>query len=106
MIHRTPASQAWIATPYAGIQMCVLRKLEGSSGGSILMKFPAGSRFPTHDHPGGEEIYVLKGKLTIGRVTLSAGDYLWTPPGGVHDAKAEEETLLFVTSSEGIRILD
>ena len=41
-----------------------------------------------------------------GDALLEAGDYLWTPPGGTHDLRAEEDTVLFVTSLVGIRVLE
>jgi quercetin dioxygenase-like cupin family protein len=59
--------------------MCGLRQNE-SGGGAVLLKFAKGARFPTHDHPGGEEVYVISGCAVIGGVTVKAGDYLWTPP--------------------------
>ena len=28
-----------------------------------LLRFDAGARFPLHDHPGGEEVFVVDGEL-------------------------------------------
>src|SRR5260370_18205495 len=76
----TSESQKWRATPYAGIELCLLRQNE-EKGGALLLKLAAGARFPLHDHPGGEEVYVVEGAVTIGGRKLAAGDHLWTQPG-------------------------
>jgi quercetin dioxygenase-like cupin family protein len=59
-----------------------------------------------HDHPGGEEVYVIEGSLRIGGQTLHAGDYLWTPPGGVHDAESADGCTLFLSAPDGIKVLE
>lgn len=105
MIHKTSESQQWQTTPYEGIQMCGLRHND-QGGGTVLLKVAQGARFPMHDHPGGEEVYVIYGRAVVGGVIVNAGDYLWTPPHGTHDLQAEEETLLFVSSPNGIRIIE
>ena len=74
--------------------------------GAVMVRIPKGARFPLHDHPGGEEVYVVRGRALVGGVTLETGDDLWTPPSGRHDLKAEEETVLFVTSPNGTRVLE
>lgn len=105
MIHKAAQHQKWRDLPYEGVQMCGLRQND-SGGGAVLLKFSKGARFPTHDHPGGEEVYVVYGRAVIGDVTVTAGDYLWTPPNGIHDLVAAEETLLFVSSPNGIKVLE
>jgi quercetin dioxygenase-like cupin family protein len=105
MIYRESKNQKWIATPYEGVRMCGLRQNE-LGGGAVLLKITKGARFPTHDHPGGEEVYVIQGRAVIGDVIVKDGDYLWTPPHASHDLKAEEETLLFVSSPKGIKVLE
>lgn len=51
---------------------------------TILLKFEAGATYPAHNHPGGEEIFVLEGDLKLGKDHLFAGDYLYTAPNGKH----------------------
>lgn len=105
MIHRRSENQKWTNTSYEGVQMCGLRQNE-TGGGAILLKVAKGARFPTHDHPGGEEVYVIQGRAVIGDVTVSEGDYLWTPPNATHDLKAEEDTVFFVSSPKGIKVVE
>lgn len=54
--------------------------------------FAPGSSFPRHKHPGEEIIYVIEGTLEYelpgkGWVTLTKGDVLFVPDGGVHAAR-------------------
>jgi anti-sigma factor ChrR (cupin superfamily) len=51
--------------------------LHSSSDGHItyLVRGQPGARLPGHDHSDDEEIFVLEGELTIGSVTLRAGDF-------------------------------
>ena len=106
LIRISSADRKWAALPYGtGVSLSPLLP-NGRGGGSALLRFEAGSKFPSHDHPGGEEVYVVEGSLRIGAQNLQAGDYLWTPPGGVHDAESEQGCLLFLTAPEGIKVLE
>src|SRR5260370_34395810 len=93
----TSESQKWRATPYAGIELCLLRQNE-EKGGALLLKLAAGARFPLHDHPGGEEVYVVEGAVTIGGRKLAAGDYLGDEARGRHDSNARLYTPPVVSS--------
>jgi quercetin dioxygenase-like cupin family protein len=85
--------------------VCKLRD-NGAGGGAALVRVAAGARVPTHDHPGGEEVLLIQGRAVVGGVTLNAGDYLWTAPGEAHDLRAEEDTVLFVTTPNGVRVIE
>ena len=68
---------------------------------SFLLKFEAGSSYPYHNHPAGEELLVLEGSCIIEGATLDAGDYLYTPPGFQHAVKSETGcTILFIVPEE------
>jgi quercetin dioxygenase-like cupin family protein len=85
-----------------GVQFCFLRT-HADTGVTALVRLEAGARVPLHEHPGGEETYMISGKLTLGDRTLQAGDYLWTPPGAPHDGVAEEAAELFLVLPGGIK---
>ena len=55
---------------------------------TILLKFEPGSSYPHHNHPAGEELFVLSGSVTIETALLQAGDYLYTPPGFKHEVSS------------------
>ncbi len=95
----------WVPTPYEGVSVCVLHH-NNVEGRAAFLRFEAGARFPSHDHPGGGEAYVIRGCVTVGGRVLEAGDFLWTPPGGVHDLTARVPSLIFVSTLNGIRLLE
>lgn len=51
-----------------------------------------------HEHPGGEEIYVLEGELKDADGTYPAGTWLRRPPGSKHCPVATQDALLWVKS--------
>jgi anti-sigma factor ChrR (cupin superfamily) len=61
-----------------------------------LVKWPAGERLAAHQHPGGEEIYVLSGELIdeVGR--YPAGSWIRNPHGSEHSPRTEQDTLIWV----------
>ena len=74
-----------------GIFVKVLRHDEKSNRSpSILLKFEPGAKYPAHNHPGGEEVFILEGEVRFGNKHLSAGDYLYTPPSGKHAVLSEK----------------
>jgi quercetin dioxygenase-like cupin family protein len=96
VIAATLGTSGWQPTPTSGLDYVELRQQEGG-GSTIFLRFAKGTRGRAHNHPGGEDIYVVSGDITIGGKRLKAGDYLYTPPGVAHDAVAHEETVLFVS---------
>jgi len=72
---------------------------------SILLKFEPGAKYPYHNHPGGEEIFVLEGSCLIEGAALSAGDYLYTPLGFKHSVKSETGCVLMLVIPEEVEIL-
>ena len=67
-----------------------------SGGVTTLTRFFEGATGKYHSHPGGEELFVISGRLRVGSVELSAGDYLYTPPGAGHGVFAHEDSLLLL----------
>ena len=90
------AASTWVATEARGIDYALLRPQPGG-GATIFLRFAKGTHGAEHTHPGGEELYVVAGDITIGGKHLKAGDYLYTPPGMAHAADAHEETVLLVS---------
>ena len=68
---------------------------------SFILKFEAGSSYPFHNHPAGEEAFVLNGEVYFNEVKLSKGDYLYTPPGFKHAVRTETGCeILFIVPQE------
>ncbi|WP_106147538.1 cupin domain-containing protein [Flagellimonas meridianipacifica] len=72
---------------------------------TILLKFEAGASYPYHNHPAGEEIFVLKGSCEIEGEQLEQGDYLCTPPTGKHGVKSLTGCTLFLMIPEEVEII-
>ena len=85
---------------YHGISVISLRYDEAKQRSTtILLKFEPGATY--HNHPGGEEIFVLSGEAILENVTLSKGDYLYTPVNFEHSVTTKTGcTMLFVVPEE------
>ncbi len=92
---------------HVGISVIPLRydEKQGRSP-SILLKFEPGARYPYHNHPGGEEVYVISGDAIFEDVTLTTGDYLYTPPGYRHSATTKGGCVLLFIIPEEVEILE
>ncbi|WP_110011323.1 cupin domain-containing protein [Chryseobacterium sp. AG844] len=67
----------------------------------INLKFEPEASYPYHNHPAGEELFILEGVATIAGARLEKGDYLHTPPDFKHSVKSEHGcTILFVVPEE------
>ena len=95
----------WKAAAVPGVSVKALRRDPATGGSTALVQFRAGARFPAHDHPAGEEVFVLQGDLQIGRDQLKAGDYLYTPPNVTHAASSNGGCVFLVTLPKPVEII-
>lgn len=98
-----PLKEAGVDT--TGLFVKALRYDENGRPPSILLKFEPGAQYPYHNHPGGEEIFVLEGSCSIEGAGLKAGDYLYTPPGFRHGVRSEKGCILLLLIPEEVEIL-
>jgi quercetin dioxygenase-like cupin family protein len=90
----------------SGISVKVLRFDEGSGRApTFLLKFEPGATYPAHDHPAGEEVFVLEGEVRFGKHHLKAGDYLYTPPSGKHAVWSQQGCVMLLCVPEEVVIL-
>jgi quercetin dioxygenase-like cupin family protein len=88
-----------------GIYVKVLRYDEETNRPpTFMLKFEAGASYPNHNHPAGEEAFILEGEVRFGPDQLVAGDYLYTPPGAKHSvfSKTGCKMLLIVPEEVGV----
>lgn len=71
---------------------------------TILLKFEAGATYPLHNHPCGEEIFVLEGDIKLGKDELKAGDYLYTAAGNMHCAGTKNGCVVLLKAPEAVEI--
>jgi anti-sigma factor ChrR (cupin superfamily) len=96
----------WVETKIPGVTFKPLRQTSIRGAGTFIIKMMPDTSYPAHIHPGGEEVFVIEGKMNVGGDSLGPGDYLFTPPGGAHAARSEEGCMFLVVLPEPIRILD
>ncbi len=72
---------------------------------AILLKFEPGSVYPHHNHPGGEEAFVLEGEVRFGKQDLIAGDYLYTSPNAKHAVYSKGGCVIFLNIPKEVEIL-
>ena len=96
----------WKASKVPGVSVRRLRHDPESGATTSLVRLAAGARFPAHDHPAGEEVFVLEGDVKIGGDHLHAGDYLYTPPDGKHAAVSDHGCVFLVTLPKPVVILE
>ena len=72
---------------------------------TFLLKFEAGASYPAHNHPAGEEIFVIEGDIHLGKDHLHAGDYLYTVPNGKHAVRSESGCVVLIKTPEAVEIL-
>jgi quercetin dioxygenase-like cupin family protein len=99
------ADATWRPLKIPGVSIKVLRSDKTTGEATALIKLEAGARFPAHNHPAGEEVFVLEGDLTIGADRLKSGDYYYTPPNGKHAASSDAGCMFLVTLPKPIEIL-
>ena len=88
----------WTPSPSPGVERKRLW-LEGPvEAGRVtsVVRYAPGSRFPSHPHPQGEEILVLRGVFSDERGDHPAGTYLLNPEGYEHAPSSAEGCELFV----------
>jgi anti-sigma factor ChrR (cupin superfamily) len=61
-----------------------------------VVRYEPGATFPIHDHPGGEEIFVLEGIFSDEHGDWPAGTYLLNPEGFRHAPFSRDGCVLFV----------
>lgn len=92
-----PEQQQWQTSPADGVSRMPLERIAAESGHTTsFVKFAPGSSFPPHQHPLGEEIYVLEGVFSDENGDYPAGSYLRNPPGSQHAPFTEKGCTLFV----------
>lgn len=91
---------------YEGISVMSLRYDEHAKRSpTILLRFEPGARYPYHNHPAGEEVFVLEGEAIFENVTLKQGDYLYTPPNFKHSVTTKTGCTMLFFIPEEVEIL-
>ncbi len=91
------AQQEWLASPAPGVWRKALAREEAERGhATSIVRYEPGSKFERHEHPLGEEIFVLEGVFSDEFGDAGPGSYLRNPPGSGHAPYSETGCVLFV----------
>jgi anti-sigma factor ChrR (cupin superfamily) len=100
------AQAGWRTGSTPGVAVKLLRDDKPTGASTFLLRLDPGALVPLHDHPGGEELFVIEGDLCVGADRLEVGDYLYTPPDGRHAASSQAGCVVLVTTPKPVRILE
>jgi len=93
----TPDAYHWVPSPQVGVERVMLDRVGGEvARATSIVRYAPQSHFPSHQHPGGEEILVLSGTFSDETRSYPAGWYLRNPPGSSHQPFSAEGTTIFV----------
>ena len=84
----------WKPTPCEGVEMKVLLHDEETGLMTALFRWAPGATLPLHEHVEVEQTYVLEGSLVDDEGEVTAGNYVWRPPGNRHVATAPNGALV------------
>lgn len=87
----------WQKSPMEGVLRKPLAREEAERGhATSIVRYEAGARFRTHEHPLGEEILVLDGTFSDEHGDFGPGTYFRNPPGTSHAPFSKNGCTLFV----------
>ncbi len=71
-----------------------------------FVRLEPGAKFPRHRHTAPEELLMIEGDLIIADQTYHPGDYIYSPPGSIHQPRTNDGCLVIVRASIDDQILD
>lgn len=87
---------AWQPSEPPGREVLTLYDEPGHPESMRLVRLAPGTRVTEHDHPGGEEVYVISGSLADAEGTYEQGTWLRFPDGSRHQPFSDEGCTLYV----------
>jgi len=104
---RGSGDSGWIPmkVPGAFVKLLSIQKEKGYA--VVLGKLEPKTYYPPHHHIGAEQIYILQGELSIGDVTLRAGDFHNAKAGSNHGVNYSENgcVIMAIVSTEDLAAL-
>ncbi len=92
-----PRDDDWVCSPESGVDRLMLDRIgDEVARATSIVRYAAGSAFPPHTHPKGEEFLVLDGVLSDESGDFPAGTYVRNPPGTGHAPRSENGCRILV----------
>jgi anti-sigma factor ChrR (cupin superfamily) len=100
-IHVVAAAQGeWEPLDIDGIRVKRLYSDPALDTVALLIRMDPGAEYPGHRHAGPEHCYVIEGELTVGDISLRAGDYQCATEHSTHTVtRTEKGCLILIISS-------
>lgn len=97
-VHMDTTRMPWSASPSGTVWRKRMHLVGRPESGQVtsIVRFDAASSFPAHDHPDGEEIFVLEGVFSDEYGDWPAGTFLLNPEGFRHTPYSAPGCVLFV----------
>ncbi len=96
----------WKPTQCEGVEMKILVE-DGETGlMTALFRWAPGAVLPLHEHVELEQTYVLEGSILDDEGEVTAGNFVWRPPGNRHVATAPDGALVLGMFLKPNRFLD
>ncbi|MCZ6503525.1 MAG: cupin domain-containing protein [Gammaproteobacteria bacterium] len=90
-------TQDWVQSPLAGVWRKPLAREDAEHGhATSIVRYEPGASFSPHDHPLGEEIFVLEGTFSDETGDYPAGTYFRNPEGFRHAPLSKEGCVILV----------
>ncbi len=92
------AQMEWQASPSPSVWRKRLDLVGSAEAGRVtsVVRYDVDSSFPAHDHPGGEEIFVVDGIFSDEHGDFPAGTFFLNPQGFRHAPFSKEGCIIFV----------
>ncbi len=92
------ARSAWMPGRFPGVEQILLYREDGFPERTRLVRLAPGTEIPSHDHPGGEEAYVLAGTYEDDFGAYREGSWIRYPCGSGHFVRTEDGCTLYLKS--------
>jgi anti-sigma factor ChrR (cupin superfamily) len=82
------ADMPWKPSKFPGVEVKILYEDPKTGMLTVLSRMAPGSFIPLHIHTDVEQTYVMEGSLEDEQGAVTAGNFVWRPPGNTHLARA------------------
>lgn len=90
-------AEEWVNSPAPGVERKPLAREDSEQGhATSIVRYLPGAKFAEHDHPKGEEIFVLEGTFSDQTGDYSKGTYFRNPEGFRHSPSSAEGCIILV----------
>ncbi len=89
---------AWEPRAIPGVSVKRLWSAPDTTEDIRLIRFAPGTKLPAHDHPAGEEVFVLDGTYSDAEGSYGPGTWIRYPPGSRHAPSSTDGCVAYVKS--------